>query len=57
MMRRFYVDEFDMGRFAAPLAEAYFENGQTYSYKVLVTNAPGDTFTVKEGSFTQGSAK
>lgn len=56
MMRRFYVDEFDMGRFAAPLAEAYFENGQTYSYKVLVTNAPGDTFTVKEGSFTQGSA-
>lgn len=53
-MRRFYIDEFDMGRFATPLAEAYFENGQTYSYKIYATNAPGDTFLVKEGSFTQG---
>jgi len=55
-MRRFYEDEFDMGRFAAPLAEAYFENGQTYSYKITATNTPGTTFTVKEGTFTQGSA-
>jgi hypothetical protein len=56
-MRRFYQDTFDMGRFAAPLAKAYFAPGQTYSYKILAVNTPGDVFTVKEGSFTQGSAK
>ena len=53
-MRRFYEDEFDLGRFATPLAKTYFESGKTYSYKITAVNTPGDEFLVKEGSFTQG---
>lgn len=51
--RRFYIDEFDLGRFATVLAGIRFEEGQTYSYTVTATNSPGDTFTVAEGSFVQ----
>ena len=29
-------------------------NGETYSYKISATNAPGDTFLVKEASFVNG---
>jgi len=53
---RYYIDSFDLGRFAAPLAEVFFTPGQTYSYTVKATNVPGDTFTVQEGSFTYGAA-
>ena len=56
-MRRFYIDEFDLGRFVPVLAGVRFENGVTYSYKITATNSPGDTFDVKEGSFVQGSAE
>jgi len=52
-MRRFYEEEFDLGRFATPLAKTYFAPGETYTYKISATNTPGDTFLVKEGSFTQ----
>ena len=53
---RYYIDSFDMGRFAAPLAEVFFTPGQTYSYMVKATNVPGDTFVAQEGSFTYGAA-
>lgn len=52
--QRFYLEEFDMGRFAPALAQVRFENGETYSYKISATNAPGDTFLVKEASFVNG---
>jgi len=52
-MRRFYEEEFDLGRFATPLAKTYFAPGETSTYKISATNPPGDTFLVKEGSFTQ----
>ena len=53
---RLYCDTFDMARFAVPLSKVNFQAGETYSYTVSATNAPGDTFVVHEGTFTQGAA-
>ena len=53
-MRRFYIDEFDLGRFATVLGGINFQPGVTYSYQITATNSPGDTFTVKEASFVIG---
>lgn len=54
--QRFYIDEFDLARYAPALAKARFEKGETYSYTISATNLPGDTFQVAEGTFTQGQA-
>ena len=54
---RLYCDEFDMARFAVPLSQINFQTGETYHYTISATNAPGDTFIVHEGSFTQGIAE
>ena len=53
---RLYCDEFDMARFAVPLSQINFQTGETYHYTISATNAPGDTFIVHEGNFTQGNA-
>ena len=54
MLRRSYIDTFDLGRFIPSLAEAELINGENYSYTITATNSPGDTFVVTEGSFMQG---
>ena len=54
---RSYIDTYDMGRFATPLSQVFFELGETYHYSISVSITPGDTFTVHESSFTYGSAE
>jgi len=53
---RSYFNTYDMGRFATPLSEVYFDLGETYNYTVDVYITPGETFRVHESSFTYGSA-
>ena len=49
--------EFDLGRFILPLSECQFETGETYSYTISAYITPGDTFVLREDSFTHGSAE
>lgn len=53
---RNYNDSYDMAGFAAPLQSLQLENGETYSYTVTAYLATGDSFMVKDGSFTNGQA-
>ncbi len=54
---RAYINTYDMGRFATPLSEVFFELGETYSYSISVHITPGQDFVVHESSFTYGSAE
>lgn len=52
---RNYCDTYDLGHFASPLQNVALEKGRTYSYTVSASLATGDTFLLKEGSFTNGN--
>lgn len=47
---------FDLARFANTVNEANLVPGETYSYTVTVQTTPGESFVVKEDTFTNGSA-
>lgn len=53
---RNYNDTFALSDFTAPLQYVQLENGETYSYSVTGYLATGDSFLLKEDSFTQGEA-
>lgn len=48
---------FNMAKFATPLSYANLVRGESYTYTVSALLSPGDVITVKEGSFTNGSAQ
>ena len=48
--------EFPMNKFAAPLQDAEFAIGESYTYSVSVKLTPGDEIVVHEGNFTHGNA-
>lgn len=52
---RNYLDSYDLGHFASPLQNVTLEKGRTYSYTITARLATEDVFTLKEGSFTNGS--
>ena len=53
---RNFSNIFELSRFATFLREADLVPGETYNYTVTVQTTPGDVFTVKDDSFTHGSA-
>lgn len=50
------LHEYDLGHLAVPLQNVGFEMDKTYSYTITAHVGSGDSFVVKEGSFTQGQA-
>jgi len=52
---RNYLDNYDLGHFTSALQNVTLEQGRTYSYTVSASLATGDTFLLKEGSFTNGN--
>ena len=51
------VTEFNLGRFIGPLSQQQFEMGETYSYTISAYISPGDTFVLRQDSFTYGSTE
>ena len=47
---------FNLAKFATPLSKVNLTRGETYTYSISTLLGPGDVVTVKEGSFTNGSA-
>ena len=57
VLMKVMATEFNLGRFTAPLSRCQFEIGETYSYTISAYISPGDTFVLREDSFTYGSAE
>ena len=51
------AENFNLAKFATPLAHVNLERGESYTYTVTVLLSPGDVITVKEGSFQNGTAQ
>ena len=47
---------FNLAKFATPLASANFKRGESYTYSVSALLSPGDVIVVHEGNFTNGNA-
>ena len=54
---RNYYNTFDLAKFAIPLQQCMLELGKTYNYTLTTYLGSEDAFVVKEGSFTNGTAK